>query len=155
MRSALVPFWNNRNNQLSNLRAVSLFDDVDQFLQDFAGFSRRDFEALERFTPAVNMVETENDFRLSLDLPGMNKDQIKISLDDRTLTITGERKFEKEASDKNKFLRFERSYGSFQRSFTLPSAVENKEIKAKYNDGVLEVTLPKTPEAKARTIDIA
>lgn len=146
MRSPMLPFWS------ESRKPSSIFDEMDRMLKEFGNFPAA---TTERFAPAVNMVETTEDFRFSLDLPGMNKEQIKVELDDRTLSISGERKFEKESSDKDKWHRFEKSYGFFQRVFTLPTSVNSKEIKATYQDGVLEVRVPKSLDAKSKRIEIA
>lgn len=112
-------------------------------------------EELERGTwaPAVDIHETEDSFVVKADLPGVNKDDIQIDLNDNTITFKGERKFENKVS-KDNYIRVERSYGTFVRSFTLPQNVDAEKIKAAYKDGVLELTLPKKEEAKPKQIKV-
>jgi len=112
-------------------------------------------EELERGTwaPAVDIHETEDSFVVKADLPGMNKDDIQVDLKDSTLTLKGEKRFEDKVS-KDNYIRIERAYGTFTRSFTLPQNVDADKIKAKYKDGVLEIILPKKEEAKAKQIKV-
>lgn len=105
------------------------------------------------WTPAVDIHETENNFVVKADVPGINKDDIQIDLKDNTLTIKGEKKFENKSS-KDNYIRVERSYGSFVRSFVLPQNVDGGKITATYKEGVLEVTLPKKEESKPKQIKV-
>ncbi|MCI0455331.1 MAG: Hsp20/alpha crystallin family protein [Candidatus Dadabacteria bacterium] len=105
------------------------------------------------WAPAVDIHETDDSFVVSADLPGLNKEDIQIDLKDNTLTLMGEKKFQDKVS-KDNYLRVERSYGSFFRSFTLPQNVDPEKIKAKYKEGVLEVTIPKKEEAKPKQIKV-
>jgi HSP20 family protein len=103
--------------------------------------------------PAVDVAEGDNDYVVKIELPGVNKDDVKITLESNILTIRGEKKAEKETKEKN-YHRIERSYGSFQRSFTLPTSVKNDKIDAEYKDGILSITLPKAEEAKPKQIEV-
>src|SRR3989337_75350 len=103
--------------------------------------------------PAVDIYETNDSFVVSADLPGLNKDEIQIDLKDNTLTLKGEKKFEEKVS-KDNYIRVERAYGSFVRSFTLPQNVDPEKIKAEYKEGVLEITIPKKEEAKPKQIKV-
>lgn len=94
------------------------------------------------FIPKVDVVETKESFEIHLAAPGLNKEDFKIELNDNFLTISGERKFKEEKEEKN-FLAIETQYGSFSRSFTLPENVDATKINAKYNNGILELTIPK------------
>ncbi|HTR38531.1 MAG TPA: Hsp20/alpha crystallin family protein [Bryobacteraceae bacterium] len=105
------------------------------------------------WTPAVDILETENELVLKADVPGVEMKDIDIQLENGTLTIKGERRFEKEEKDKG-FHRLERSYGSFVRYFTLPDTVDPEKVKAEYNAGVLTVSLPKKEIAKPRAIKV-
>jgi HSP20 family protein len=105
------------------------------------------------FAPPVDIAEQENEYVVKMELPGVSKDEVKISLESNILTIKGEKKHEKEEKNKN-FQRTERTYGSFQRSFTLPSTVKNDKIDAVFADGVLKITLPKAEEAKPKQIEV-
>ena len=108
---------------------------------------------LSMWTPAVDIAEHENDYVVNIELPGVNKDDVKITLESNILTIRGEKKQEKESKDQN-LHRVERSYGAFQRSFTLPTTVKNDRIDASFKDGILTVTLPKAEEAKPKQIEV-
>lgn len=105
------------------------------------------------WAPSTDVAENENELKLSLDLPGFKKDDLKIDLPgNNTLKISGERKFEK--TEGVKMHRKERFYGNFARSFSLPSSVDAAAIRAKFEEGVLEITLPKRETAKARKIEV-
>jgi len=106
------------------------------------------------WAPAVDILETENELVLKADVPGVDLKDIDIQLENGTLTVKGERKFEKEATNKG-FHRMERSYGSFVRIFTVPETVEAENVKAAYDAGVLTITLPKKEVAKPRQIKVA
>jgi HSP20 family protein len=108
---------------------------------------------LRRWMPAMDVLETPDHFLLRLDLPGVRQDQVSIELDDQTLSISGERSFEKEAT-KDGFQRVERASGSFQRSLTLPPGIDPEAITAAFENGVLEVAIPKPEERKPRRISI-
>ena len=103
--------------------------------------------------PAVDVYETEDSYVLKADLPGVNKEDIKIDVNNNALTIKGEKKLE-EKTEKDNYMRVERSYGSFTRTFTLSDKVDSGNIKAAYKDGVLELTLPKKEEAKPKEIKV-
>ena len=113
----------------------------------------REEVALRAWTPAVDVYEDENAFLIKLDLPEVNRDDVKVSLHENTLSISGERRFENEQKREN-YHRVERSYGQFYRSFTLPPNVDTTAIDAKFKDGVLRLTLPKKEEAKPKQIDV-
>jgi HSP20 family protein len=105
------------------------------------------------FAPPVDIYEDEHDVVLNLEVPGIDEKDIDVRVDDRTLTIQGERKIEKEEKEEN-FRRVERQYGSFTRSFTLPSSVDPGQVRADYNKGVLKITLAKKAEAKPKQIKV-
>lgn len=105
------------------------------------------------WTPAVDIHEQENEYVVKVELPGVSKDDVRITLESNILTIRGEKKRESEQKGEN-YHRMERSYGSFQRSFTLPTTVKSDKIDAIYKDGVLVVTLPKAEEAKPKQIEV-
>ena len=102
----------------------------------------------------MDIAESENGFRISADLPGLSKQDIKLSVEDGVLSISGEKKQEVEKKEKDRYYHFERSYGRFCRSFTLPANVDSANIDARYNNGVLEVHLRKTEEAKPKAIEV-
>jgi len=105
------------------------------------------------WAPAVDISETDDQILIKADLPGMNKDEIKVVVHENALILKGERHSEKK-EEKTNYYRMERTCGSFYRSFTLPSMVNSTKIKANYVNGVLEVSLPKVEEAKPKEIEI-
>ncbi len=105
------------------------------------------------WSPAVDIYETENDLVLKADLPDVDPNQVDVRVENQTLTIAGNRKFEKEEKNKG-FHRIERSYGSFTRSFAVPQTFDTENVAAAYKNGVLTVSLPKKEAAKPRTIKI-
>jgi HSP20 family protein len=109
---------------------------------------------MRRWMPAMDLVESGDHFVLRADLPGMGQDDVKIELEDGTLTISGERKAEHEANEEG-YYRFERAFGSFSRSLTLPKGVDANGVTASFDRGVLEVRIPKPEERKPRRIEIA
>lgn len=106
-----------------------------------------------QWTPRVDVMEHADSFVIKAELPGVNRNDVKITLHESILTIKGEKKQEKEEKD-NGSHRVERSYGSFERSFTLPTGVKNDKIDATYKDGVLVITLPKVEAAKPKEIEV-
>ena len=94
------------------------------------------------FVPKVDIAESENSFELQIAAPGLNKEEFKIEVNDNYLTVSGDRKFTDEKKEKN-FHSIETQYGSFSRSFSLPENVDSTKIQARYNNGILELTLPK------------
>ena len=105
------------------------------------------------WSPAVDIYETENELVLKADIPDVDPKNVGIQLENGTLTLKGERKFEQEKNGKG-FHRIERSYGSFVRAFSLPDTVDAEHVKADYKNGVLTVTVPKKEVAKPRTINV-
>ena len=105
------------------------------------------------WAPAVDIRETELDFVATVELPGLTKDDIDVSLEDNVLSISGERTLEKK-SENDTYHRIERSYGSFQRAFTLPKGVDTTKLEARFKDGLLTLTMPKAEEVKARKISV-
>ncbi len=116
--------------------------------------SETDTEETTYWIPTVDISETERNFEIRAELPGVSKNDVNISVTDNRLTVKGEKRQESETEGKN-YHRVERRYGSFQRSFTLPRNVETANIKAGYTDGVLTLTIPKAEEAKPTEIPIA
>lgn len=106
-----------------------------------------------RWCPAVDVTESEKELVVSADLPGIDPKQVEITVQENILTLSGERKAESESKDES-YHRVERAYGSFTRSFVLPSTVDETKVSAEYKDGVLRVHLPKREEAKPRKIDV-
>ena len=109
--------------------------------------------AASSFVPPVDIYEDAEKVVLKLEVPGIDQKDLKVSVENNTLTVKGERKFESEEKEEN-FHRIERRYGSFYRAFTLPSTVDPEHVQAKYNAGVLKLELLKKPEAQPKQIKI-
>jgi HSP20 family protein len=109
--------------------------------------------ALTTWTPRVNIAEDDKEYVVNVELPGVKKEEVKVSIDNGVLTISGERKTEKEEKGK-KFHRVEQTYGSFMRSFTLPESSSGDKISADFKDGILKVHVPKEEKAKAKAIEV-
>ncbi len=135
--------------------ADDLFDIQDNINRIFGNYlSARGPQAkVIGWMPPVDITESENEYIIKADIPGMKKEDIKIAIENNTLSISGERKEEKEEKGKN-FVKKEKSFGSFMRSFALPHSVDAKGIKAAYKEGVLNVTVPKSEDAKPKEIKI-
>lgn len=116
--------------------------------------SRGSESTLTAWAPAVDVYETENELVIMADLPDVSEKDLDVRVENNMLTIHGERKFEQKVKEEN-YLRMERSYGSFSRSFSLPNSVNTEAIKAEYKDGVLNITLPKRAESKPKQVKIA
>ena len=140
--------------QTPNRTLRNLQREVDDLFDQFFGRTGGgDGSPSAVWSPSTDLVETDDDFRLRLDVPGMTKDDISINLQDRTLTVSGERTSER-TEDSEEYVRVERAFGTFHRSFTLPDAVDADHIEATYDDGVLTITVPKTEESTRRQIEI-
>jgi HSP20 family protein len=105
------------------------------------------------WSPVVDISEDDKEYAIKAELPDVKKEDIKLNVHDDVLTITGERKYEKEEKGK-KYHRVERAYGSFMRSFTLPEDADGTKVTAEYKDGLLNVRLPKSEKAKPKTIEV-
>ena len=128
--------------------------EMDRFVNDFFQTdSRLDLPNGGTWSPAVDISETENALMVSAEIPGMKKEEIKISIHNNILVLKGEKKKEKEEKEE-KYHRIERTYGSFTRSFSLPTSVDPNKVKASYKDGILYVELLKKEEAKPKEISV-
>lgn len=126
---------------------LSLFEDtLNRFLSE-SPTSRP-------WSPAVDIAESENELTLTADIPGVKMEEIDIKIEDGTLTLSGKREFEKQ-QDQGGYHRIERSYGSFQRAFSLPDTVEVDKVSAQFDSGVLKITLPKKEAAKPKSVKIS
>jgi HSP20 family protein len=125
-----------------------LFDDF--FTRDVFDWGNRNFSTTSTTIPAVNILEDNDGFTVEMAAPGMNKKDFEITLENETLTVSSELKNERELKEDERYTRREFSYQSFHRSFHLPkSVVDETKIKAKYEDGMLRILIPKREEAKA------
>lgn len=145
----LTPTWNKQNSL-----STDLFDHMERFFEDFPTAERNRNYDERSFAPATEITESDEHYMMSFDIPGMKKDEIKIEVDSNMLIISGERKRETKSDKKDKVQRFEKSYGFFKRSFSLPQGIDYSGIQANYENGVLELALPKTADAKPRRIEI-
>jgi HSP20 family protein len=134
---------------------ASIQDRMNRLFDQTLGRTRGEEEgiAASAWMPSVDIYETPDRVVLKAELPGLTRDDIDINVRNNTLTLRGERKFEKEVKEES-YLRIERAYGSFHRSFTLPTTIQQDKIKAVFKDGVLEVSLPKAEEARPKQIKI-
>lgn len=135
---------------------VTLQDRMNRLFDQALSRTRADDEeglTASTWVPAVDIFETADSIVMRAELPGVSRENIDIQVRDNTLTLKGERKFERDVKDEN-CLRIERSYGAFQRAFNLPTVIQQDKIKAVFRDGVLEVTMPKAEEAKPKQVKI-
>ena len=113
----------------------------------------REAMRVAQWAPLVDISEDEKEYLIKAELPEVKKDEVKVSVQNDVLSITGERKYEKEEKDK-KVHRIERAYGSFARTFTVPEDADAEHVSAEFRDGILNVHLPKTEKAKPKSIDV-
>jgi HSP20 family protein len=142
-RGALAP-----RNELSRIR-----NEIDRLFENPFSLMAPGTSFFEGWTPALDVYEDKDKITVKTELPGMKKEEIDVSLDGNTLTISGERKSEEEKKDRETY-RSERYFGRFQRSITLPTPVETTKIEANYREGILTVSLPKSEEAKPKQIPV-
>ena len=153
--------------RFSPLRDVQVCQQTADLSSEFVNFQHELDKALNSFfkggvvndgststwMPAVDIVEQETEYLVSLEIPGVDKKDVKINVVNSVLTVKGEKTLEKQQNDKNSH-RNERIYGAFQRSFTLPSTAKEDHIAASYNNGVLTISIPKAEEAKPKEIEV-
>jgi HSP20 family protein len=143
-------------------RTMSPSDDLERWFEDAfrspvswfrRPFPTKFFSGVEETTPSVDIFEEGDELVLKAELPGMEKDDVRVNLSDNILTISGEKKRE-EKVERSNYFRLERSEGSFTRSFRLPLDVEAGKAKATFKKGILEMRIPKTEEAKKKVIEV-
>ena len=146
-------------NMLATWNPFRELDEVqNRFSTFFGGFPPRLFGngksiKMTDWSPQVDILEDDHEYLIKADLPEMKKEEVKVTMENGVLSITGERKVEKEEKSK-KFHRIERSFGSFERTFTVPEDADTKKIAADFRDGVLKVHLPKVPAPKPNPIEV-
>jgi HSP20 family protein len=133
-------------------RDLTLQEEVNRLFE--SNFTRSGHSDLATWAPAVDIYETENELVVKADLPDLQEKDIDVRVENNTLTIRGERKFEKDVSQDN-YLRIERAYGSFMRSFSLPNTVSSENIRADYHNGVLTLHIAKREGSKPKQIKIS
>lgn len=131
--------------------ASALQDQINRLFNDV--FEPQGESNLTAWAPAVDIYETEHELVVKADLPDVDPKELDIRVENNVLTIRGERKFEKKVNEDN-YLRVERAYGAFARSFSLANTVNSENIKAEYQNGVLTLTIPKREEAKPKQIKV-
>ena len=135
-------------------RTGSLHPSMDDFIERFFyGWPSFERGTETTWTPRADIHETDKEILINVELPGINKKDVKVEAKNNVLTISGERKEEKKIDEKN-YYRIERHYGKFERSIGLPETVNPEKVSASFNNGVLTVTLPKTEKAKAKEIPV-
>lgn len=128
---------------------------MNRVFEDASGRSWKSDEpsATTSWSPAVDIYETENEIVVQAELPGVERKDITLNLENNVLTLKGERRFEKESNQDN-YHRIERAYGNFSRAFSIPTLVDEDKIRADYKDGILKIALPKKEQVKAKQIQI-
>ncbi len=134
-------------------RLAGLRDELDRLFESPLTELARSSRLLSGWTPALDLYEDKDNLYVKIEVPGMKREDIDVSLHDGSLSISGERKSEQKHQDADVY-RSERFFGRFQRTVTLPTPVAADKVRAQYRDGVLTITLPKTEEAKPKHIDI-
>lgn len=148
------------------VRDVTAWHPITDFASEFASMQREidrmfdgfrggtvDENASSLLMPVVDIAERENDYQIKVELPGVEKNDVRITVQNDVLTIRGEKEKGTEQKNEN-YRRVERSYGSFQRSFAMPTSVQSDKIEASYDNGILTITLPKLEEAKPKEIEV-
>ena len=133
--------WTPKSNMLN------IFDDVEQMMHQAFCHSLENGSSRLSYSPLMNVSETESDYLIMMDLPGVEKKDVEVNLKNGILTVSGERKTS-EKSDENNRIWHEATYGVFSRSFELTSDIVEEKIKAKFNNGVLNITIPKADEVQ-------
>ncbi|MEY2486617.1 MAG: hypothetical protein QOG67_2230 [Verrucomicrobiota bacterium] len=146
-------------NTLTRWEPLAELDDLQSRLSNLFGRvpvrrgNGREDLTLADWSPAADITEDNNEYVIKAELPDVKKEDVKVTVENGVLMISGERKFEKEEKEK-KYHRIERAYGSFVRSFTLPDDTDAAKVKAEFKDGVLTVHLPKSEQAKPKQVDV-
>jgi HSP20 family protein len=135
-------------------RSLALQDEVNRLFEDNFTRERAGHADLAAWAPSVDIYETENELVVKAELPDVQEKDIDVRISNNTLTIRGERRFDKDVKEEN-FLRIERAYGSFMRSFSLPNTVSSENIRAEYRNGVLTLHMAKREESKPKQIKIS
>lgn len=135
------------NSMLNDFVPVSFSSLVDRFFNDSLFFNGG---VARTFVPKADIIENDKAFEIHLAVPGMNKEDIKVDLNDNYLTVSGERKFSNEKKERD-YYAVETQYGTFSRSFALPSDIDTKGISAKYSNGILEIRIPKDEKKALKT----
>jgi len=133
---------------------TTLQNRVNSLLQDYGRSNQEELTTSGSFIPAVDVYEDDHKVVLKLEVPGVKQEELDVQVENQTLTVRGQRTFEKEEKEEN-FQRIERRYGSFSRSFTLPATINTESIRADYENGVLKIELARREEAKPKQIKVS
>jgi HSP20 family protein len=139
--------------KMTMITRIDPFRELASFFENFSEPTGKDQLTAGSFVPPVDVYEDEHNLVLKLEVPGVSEEDLNVSVENNTLTVQGERKFEKEEKEEN-FHRIERRYGSFVRTFRLPNTVDAERVDASYDKGILKITLAKRAEAKPRQIKV-
>jgi HSP20 family protein len=153
---SLIPFRDRQSLARPDLGMWSLQREVDRLFDEFArGFGQPAVAGNGGLMPSMDITETDKEFVITAELPGLERKDVEISLEDNVLTIRGEKKMETPADDKNKNVHVsERSYGVFYRVLELPGSVDPASVQATMSQGVLKITIPKPARPQAKTIEV-
>ncbi len=138
---------------MTTITRIDPFRELASLFENFTEGSGKSQIQAGTFVPPVDVYEDEHTLILKLDMPGVNEEDLDVQLENHTLTVKGERKFEKEEKEEN-FHRIERRYGSFLRTFRVPNTVDSEHVDAQYEKGVLKLSFAKRAEAKPKQIKI-
>ena len=157
MFRSLMPFTTRRDVARAGDPFMSLQREMNRLFDDaFGGYltpARTNGDGARQLVPSVDVKETDKAIEIEAELPGVEEKDVQVTLEDKVLTIKGEKKAEKEETKKD-YYSCERSYGSFLRSFELPAGVDADKVSAAFSKGVLKVTVPKVPATQAKKIDV-
>lgn len=151
MKTLLTTEWSWPRRTMSPDIVPDVFGDFDQIVDSLL---RPTFAQTVGFQPSCDINETKDHYLVSFDMPGVKQEDVKIEVQGNQLVITGERQPGMKYQEGVSSLRHERSYGKFERTFTLPASIATDKIEARYEDGVLDVAVPKAESAKSRTVQI-
>jgi len=138
---------------MTTITRIDPLRELASFFENWTAPTGKDQLAAGNFVPPVDVYEDEHNLVLKLEVPGVNEEDLNVSVENNTLTVTGERKFEKEEKEEN-FHRIERRYGMFTRTFRLPNTVDTDNVEAGYEKGILRIALAKKAEAKPKQIKV-
>ncbi len=138
---------------MTMITRIDPFRELASFFENFTEPTGKDQLTAGTFVPPVDVYEDEHNLVLKLEIPGINEEDLDVQVENSTLTVKGERKFEKEEKEES-FHRIERRYGSFQRTFRLPNTINTEAVEAHYDKGILKITLGKRAEAKPKQIKV-
>ena len=138
---------------MTMITRIDPFRELASFFENFTEPGGKDQLSAGTFVPPVDVYEDEHNLVVKLEIPGVNENDLDVQVENNTLTVKGERKFEKEEKEEN-FHRIERRYGSFVRTFRLPNTIDTDKVEAHYDKGILKVSLAKREETKPKQIKV-